>query len=220
MILDTDSNVTLVITSCNRYDLLDITLQSILKHNTYPIKEYIVIEDGVMNSNLQQIMTKYPNITWIIAGERLGQLKCIDLAYSKIETEYIFHCEDDWEFYRDGFIEVSMDYLVNNPNIIQLWLRERYDTNGHPIEPGTNLLALNYENGNWNGFSFNPGLKRLSDYKKIGSYKTVVENYDQLTGVHGESNIGKQYRDIGYRAAIVEQGYVRHIGWNRRVAQQ
>jgi hypothetical protein len=32
----------------------------------------------------------------IVNKKRMGQLFSIDKAYSVVDTEYIFHCEDDW----------------------------------------------------------------------------------------------------------------------------
>src|SRR6516165_10513867 len=39
-------SVTAVLTSCARYDLLERTLDSFYKHNTFPIERMIVVEDG------------------------------------------------------------------------------------------------------------------------------------------------------------------------------
>ena len=36
----------MVITSCGRQDLLERTLDSFLRYNTHPIKEFIIMEDG------------------------------------------------------------------------------------------------------------------------------------------------------------------------------
>ncbi|MCQ5167817.1 hypothetical protein NE645_17870, partial [Roseburia hominis] len=41
------------------------------------------------------------------------------LAHGLI-TAYIFHCEDDWEFYRPGFVEDSRAILENKPEILQV----------------------------------------------------------------------------------------------------
>ena len=38
--------ITVVITSCNRPDLLERTFNSFIKTNTYQIKKYIIIEDS------------------------------------------------------------------------------------------------------------------------------------------------------------------------------
>ena len=41
----------------------------------------------------------------IFNENRQGQIKSVDYAYSMVETPYIFHLEDDWEFYESYFIE-------------------------------------------------------------------------------------------------------------------
>jgi hypothetical protein len=180
------ANITLVLTSCGRYDLLAQTLDSFYKYNTYPIKEVIISED------------------W----NRDGQTKSIDRAYSRVTTPYIFHCEEDWVFYKSGFIEKSLEILEKYPNILQVWLREHNDTNGHPI---VKLPQFEFETmlnpwGVWGGFSWNPGLRRLADYKALG--KTFTE----LTQEHIVSQV---YTSLGFHAAITPTGYVRHIGWDR-----
>src|ERR1035441_5909366 len=106
-----NAEITLVLTSCGRYDLLSQTLESFYKFNTYSIKEVIIVED------------------W----NREGQIKSIDKAYARVKTPYIFACEDDWCFYKSGFIEKSLEILEKYPKILQVWLREHNDTNGHPI---------------------------------------------------------------------------------------
>ena len=40
------SKITMVLTSCGRNDLLEKTLDSFFKYNTYPIERYIIIEDS------------------------------------------------------------------------------------------------------------------------------------------------------------------------------
>lgn len=211
--------VTVVLTSCNRYDLLEQTIDSFLAYNTYTnIKDFFVIEDFYYNQNINRLIIKYPSIKFIINDQRIGQIKSIDKIYKNINTKYIFHMEDDWLFYRSGFIEESVEFLEKseNMNIIQLWLRERHDTNGHPVVG--NLLSLNYVN-EWHGFSFNPGLKRLSDYKILSSYEKAVQDYKSKYYFpnNPESIIGIIYKNLGYRAAISEKGFLRHIGYGRTV---
>lgn len=203
-------SVSLVVTSCSRPDLLKRTLDSFYKYNTYPISKVIIIEDGIGTTpDIQNIV--YLN------SEHRGQVPSIDLAYSYVDTPYIFHCEDDWEFYDYGFIEASLDILEKHNNILQVWLREHNDTNTHPIvklhefEFETMRAGMNM----WHGFSWNPGLRRLSDYKRIGSYS----EYSGHDNASTESNIGCLYKDLGYHAAILPKGYVRHIGWGRSVTK-
>ena len=62
-----------------------------------------------------------------------GQVKLIDQAYAQVDTPYIFHLEDDWEFHRPGFMEKSRAFLEADPKILLVWLRAWNDTSGHPL---------------------------------------------------------------------------------------
>lgn len=216
-----DELVTLVITSCGRVNLLKKTIESFDTHNTYPITKRIIIEDSGDVNVYNQLQELYGDTYSIIFNEpKLGQIKSIDRAYQEIETDWIFHCEDDWEFYREGFIENSFSVLIPNPEIIQVWLRAHDDTNKHPILPPKLstvenvdyfLLDNNYTDGvgeNWGGFGFNPGLRRMSDYITLGS------NYDK---VGHEKEVSQWYASRGFSAAILNKPAVRHIGWGKHV---
>ena len=121
--------VSLVITSCGRFDLLEKTLDSFFEENTYPIKKVIITEDSTEGNKLKKLVSKYKNQNFdlIINETRLGQLKCIDKAYKKVDTEYVFHCEDDWLFLKEGFIEKSLEVIEDNPKIAIVGLRPRED---------------------------------------------------------------------------------------------
>jgi hypothetical protein len=206
-----DKKITFALTSCGRPDLLERTLDSFLEMNTYPIEKYIINEDSAIEGINDNLIKKYSylNIEWILNKERFGQIKSIDNMYSKIDTEYIFHCEEDWLFTNKSFIEKSLDILENNEKILQVWLRAKNDTNGHPIEDYSDnfdLVKLGYM-GVWNGFSFNPGLRRLSDYKLLGKYKNIGH----------EPQISEKYKELGFRVAILKEKHVEHIGWGLHV---
>jgi len=205
-------DVTLVLTSCGRPDLLERTLESFYRYNTYPIQEAIIVEDGPEHRPKFPI----PNLKYLVNGVREGQVVSIDKAYAEVGTPYIFHCEDDWEFFKPGFIEASLDVLDRYTNILQVWLRAHLDTNQHPIVTceGFDVPILDPDYA-WRGFSWNPGLRRLIDYQRIGGYG----RYWQGTNAQTEWMIGDVYRGLGYRAAILpdSEGYVRHIGWLRGV---
>lgn len=218
------NEVTLCLTSCGRPDLLQITLESFFKFNTYPIQKILIIDDsGLANMKteksrvyLENLFAAFP-ITWIYNTKNEGQIACIDKIYSMVKTPFIFHCEDDWEFYKSGFIETSLPVLKKNPQCIQVWLRELYDTNGHPLIYKDKLWQLtpNYL-GSWHGFSFNPGLRRLSDYRLIKNY-SLHTTFDKQRPWQSEASIGEIYKKLNFFAAILPEGYVRHIGSGRHV---
>lgn len=223
-----NEDVTLVITSCNRPNELFKTLTSFFKYNTYPIKDIIIIDDSGINNCINNCIKVIPsniNSTLIYNEHNIGQIKSIDKAYSLVKTKYIFHCEDDWEFYEKGFIEISLDILKLNDKILNVWLREYKNfvvlRNGHPINKQIidnkyRVLSTFKERTNiWSGFTFNPGLRRLKDYKLFSPYSQFI-NSDKcgLGGV--EQALSKIYNKHQYISAITlnEEGFVKHIGWN------
>ncbi|MBK6807259.1 MAG: hypothetical protein IPG84_21505 [Betaproteobacteria bacterium] len=46
-------------------------------------------------------------IELIVNDPPVGQMTSIDRAYALVDTPYVFHCEDDWRFFRSGFVEES-----------------------------------------------------------------------------------------------------------------
>lgn len=200
------NDITCVITSCGRLDLLRQTVDSLRKY--YDFKEWIIIEDG--GKDLSDFASE--NVTIITNIPKLGQIRSIDKGYRLVKTTYIFHCEDDWEFYRGGFIEESLSILENYPSILQVHLRDQKDMNGHPIVNLKNTFDLVDTNYKWRGFSFNPGLRRLADYTP---YSKIVGNPSKTSSPKDEQKIGEYYFEKGYITAILKQPAVRHIGQNQ-----
>ena len=234
------SDVTFVLTSCGRMDLLEKTLDSFFKYNTYPIDRYLIIEDSTNTDVFERCKSlnieKYNNkLEFIFNHEKLGQSASIDKAYSNVETEYIFHCEDDWEFYQGGFIEDSIKVLKTQPKVIQSWIRPKSDGILNKIQNKINSLPLGVcvriveptsfivKNANidgsdivvtdFMGFSWNPGVKRLKDWEELPN---------GYAGFEREHLVDQYYRSRGFMVVSLskndEEGYVKHIGWNRRAA--
>lgn len=230
--------VTFVLTSCDRNDLLEKTLDSFFNWNTYQIDQYIIIEDSgnveVFKECEKLNNEKYGGkLEFIFNYEKLGQSASIDKAYSMVNTEYIFHCEEDWEFYRGGFIEDSIKVFKTQPKVIQSWIRPKSDNILNQIQNKIYQLPLNVfirivdpvsfivkganEDGsdmvikNYMGFSWNPGLKRLKDWKELPN---------GYSGFEREHLVDQYYRDNGFMVVSLSKddndGYVKHIGWNRR----
>ena len=232
--------VTFVLTCCGRVDLLERTLDTFFEHNDYPIERYIITEDSADEEVFEQCRKlnkeKYNNkLEFIFNHDKLGQSASIDKAYSKVDTEYIFHCEEDWEFYRGGFIQDSIKVLKTQPKVLQVWIRPKSDKILNKIEQkrytlpggikvrrvlpasfvvrganedGTDMIIKNYM-----GFSWNPGVKRRKDWQSLeGGYSSFER----------EHLVDHHYRDLGYMVVSLSEddndGYVRHTGWGRRAA--
>lgn len=210
-----EPDVTVVITSCGRYDLLEQTLRSFRIFNTdQGVARMLVVEDG--DGEPREICERY-RAELMRVGEQVGQAAAIDRAYRTVGTPYVFHCEDDWEFYREEFIERSRRVLEIDKSCVCVWLRAWDDLNGHPLSFASRcrsfgVLAYGYLE-RWHGFTWNPGLRRLSDYLQIESFARFARD-----GHEAEGGANEEYRKLGYRAVILDEtGYVRHIGYGRTV---
>lgn len=209
--------VSFLITSCGRPDLLKRTIDSFIAHNAYPIANYILIEDSGSLEMAGFIHRHFGETfgTIIVNDPKLGQIGSIDRAYREVATPYVFHCEDDWQFVRGGFIERSFQLLEEDPRIVNVWLRGLHETSGHPVEPerlmsgsGVPYRRMAFDaSGTCHGFTFNPTLKRMSDYALL----------QPLAALGSEGAVAQRYRDLGFYAVTLEEVYVEHIGQGRHV---
>lgn len=210
-------SVSIVITSCNRPDLLKRTIASFLQYNTYPITEWIISEDsGIPNVN-SELMKEHPEFTWIQTEKRRGQIRSIDEAYSHVKTDYVFHLEEDWETYKDGAIAESLKIMENTEKVSAVMCRKHDPRVYHMSDTPPYLKCW----GGWGYYSFNPGLRRMSDYKTFfkSSFATFT-NASGGGGLRSEREVNDFYKDMGYRMALTPdpEGYIKHIGDNRHVA--
>ena len=209
---------TVALTSCGRFDLLEQTLDSLMSRLEEPLAKVIIIEDSG-NSAVETVVRKFAhktNFEILINTPSLGQLRSIDRLYSNIDTEWIFHCEDDWEFYSDGFISDSFAILkeVDSCSMVNLrstqCLRRPQTVPINVTSGGVRYQVLRSENEPWAGVHFNPGLRRLKDYRIIGPYADFGKWAD-------EKRISQCYIELGYRVACLVEPKVRHLGEFRTV---
>lgn len=205
--------ITVVITSCNRFDLLEDTLKSFFKFNTYPVEKILIIEDSGDRKGLENVLRKfrYDKFETIVNPEQLGQQKSIDKAYAQVTSEYIFHCEDDWDFLRKGFIEDSLALMEAFPKIVTVWGRSASE---YPVDffsdEEKEYQGIRYSEVQKDIFTLNPSLKRVSDYHLMGSF-------EQYTPGQFERQISDVFSGQGYTAVILSEPFTNHLGWHRRI---
>jgi hypothetical protein len=184
-----EKKITVCLTSCGRFDLLEESIKSLTQFwDGLPPEAFYINEDSGLP--LPEVIGTHIKNVWLnceykeFAGLK-NQIAGIDRMYKEVKTPYIFHTECDWLFHRTGFIAQSMDILEANPKIMQVWIRAQNDRNGHPVvgipritsnRTRYQMLKSDYK-GQWCGASFNPGLRRLSDYKNTfpNGYSGVTE---------------------------------------------
>lgn len=119
-------NITVIITGCNRLDLLSRTITAFEKYNAglnknYSIIQRIMIDDCKNKEVAKKIVDAYvPKYYLIFSGEsdlektqenhkddRISRV--IDITHNVVQTPWIISMEDDWEFKKPGFIESVFD---------------------------------------------------------------------------------------------------------------
>lgn len=206
--------ITLLITSFNRRDLLKQTTES-LATKIGIIENVIIIEDSGDKDMHLWLRKHFGSCTLILNETNIGAYESIDFAYSVIKTPYVLHCEDDWQFYRGGFIEPSLKILESNPSIMQVNLSNEENM---PIEPevfkagdaeyrimGTDI------NGWWHGYSNRPNIRSMEGYQKTKPWARF--KHEDLS-IH-ECQVGLEYYRLGYKAAVLNDYFCTHIGLNR-----
>lgn len=231
--------ITVVLTSCGRQDLLARTVRSFEKYATTElIDEFIIVEDGpIDNSFVKELMPSIKNIRLLNSPvPKRGQLVNIEWVYPQVKTPYIFHCEDDWEFNAPNFIEDSYAIMEAHPACLQVFMSShqyqwQVAYNRSWVEDTVYTVGdlkfwklrpwIQHDGGL--GFSFNPGLRRLSDYYKIGGYRAPVESrygpgFEEKDGCLIERTNAEHYQRIGMWCASLEPaGRVEHIGIGRHI---
>jgi hypothetical protein len=212
-----DSLVTFVLTSCGRFDLLEQTLSSFLTYNTAPIVRYIVVEDSANQGVFSVVCKTKVKMEVLVNDPPVGQLAAIDRAYALVSTPYIFHCQDDWLFFRSGFIEQSLALLESFPELTNIICRSSGQNPVHDkLYKGTDLLnhheikfrrARLQNDPVWGGYSFNPGLRRLSDYRRLGLFAPMRH----------EAFISRFFRQLGKSIAALDEPAYQTIGRERSI---
>lgn len=210
--------VTAVLTSCGRLDLLERTITSLSKEFWDKIPVKILTEDSADHKIFEKIKKENESgylqgWTVILNDPKLGQSASIDKAYSMVETKYVFHLEDDWEFYDDKFIDRSLPILEKYDNIMQVTFRSNspHPTDGYLYEEGTEsefgVLIPGYNE--WPGYTYNPNIFKFSCYESV---KPIS---------------GKQEKEVGFifneldlhtvrltKTSVDHIGDGRHVGWD------
>jgi hypothetical protein len=212
-----ESPISFVLTSCGRFDLLEETLSSFFRHNRAPIARYILVEDSGDDAVRESVAKCGIEFTILVNNPKLGQLRSIDRAYAAVETPFILHCEDDWRFLRGGFIEESIRILNAFPNVSGVHLRrtgqnplfdEGFKNSEISVFEDIRFRVMNLQRcPPWGGYSFNPSVVRVADYKAMGPFSKFRH----------EPQISEAFAQRGRAIACLEEPACETIGRGRHV---
>lgn len=192
-----------LLTSCGRFDLLQHTVDSLLKNQQKNL--FIDIHEDSRAIDLKN--TERANINVIFTGG-VGQHASIERFLTfYTDQKYYLHLEDDWEFNNEyDWIEKSLEIMRNDESVIKVLCREN---SPHPCvhdpELGYGYIQpWNAPDGTlWSGFSWNPGVTRLDLLNQFAPFPKWEQELAQ--------NIFK----AGYKVVELIKPVYKHIGDGR-----
>lgn len=197
------SEITLVITAMDRLDLLEITLKSFLKYNTYPIKELIIRDDSNLESVYKQtkLLLDSLEINYrLLDMGNFGQIKSIDTLMSEVKSDLYFFLEEDWEFHRSGFIQDCLTIL--DEDTIQVRVRDIDDGSKATLGEEQVKDGVKYSEVLSHRFSFNPFLGQMKFYTPYSNRKIDICLEHTLD-------------NHGFRVYSLINGACKHIGFTK-----
>ena len=202
-----------VLTSCARFDLLRRTVESFAAHADIAPRQFIIVEDSG-SDEVRGALSGIDLPFEFVVHHRQGQARSIDAGYALVKTPFVFHCEDDWEFFRGGFIGESFAVLNAHPKVSAVMLRGRDEHRKFKKLPSEKIGGVEYFRAHaglhWHyfGYAYNPGLRRMSDYRRIAP----------LADIGGEREVSFVFLRLGFATAHLEVPAVCHLGYGRRTA--
>lgn len=191
-----------LLTSCDRHDLLQVTINSLSEKQQYPIN-LVINEDSIIAVT---VSGNY-SVTHTLG---IGQHHAIEQCLLNQLDKYYLHLEDDWLFENTyDWISESVKIMEADPTVIKVLCR-----NGSP-HPCTHdrvtksgiaygiLEPWQNDSITWCGFSWNPGVTRLDLLQQFIPFRDR------------EESLAASIHLAGYRIAELSIPIYTHIGDGR-----
>ena len=201
--------VTLCLTIGKRPDLLKRTLDSLLHRIEF--SKIIAINDFRDEATNAMFKAICPDGHLISLDHQLGHHAAVDFMYARVNTPYVFHCEDDWLFDTSIDLNSTIKLLESDPCISQVCLRKISDFNFLESDQ-TRILEVPHTNGpyfrldplhpQWHGYTFNPHLAKIDMWKTLGGFHRFKK----------ERHVSRHLRSEGRFSAYISPGSCQHIG--------
>ncbi len=219
--------VTLVVTTCRRLDLFIKTINAFLACCTDHdrIGRWICIDDNSSEHDRRQMKERFPFFEFVWKGpEDRGHAKSLQMLQDVVTSPYVFHLEDDQEFFvQSDYITRCLKGLSVGTSIGQCLVNLNYAESlddyqiqggmpfqidgqafvAHLFDPGREIVQ-GLSNCHWPHFSLRPGLVRRQVWD-LGFH--CVPFF--------EREFASRYTAAGWRTLFLPDIYHRHTG--RRV---
>jgi hypothetical protein len=185
------------------------------------ISRWLVCDDHSSNEDIVEMKRRYPFLE-IIKSPGRGQAASINHLFSQVETEWFFHCEDDWLFIKkDNFLQKLFDvafddYWIKNVtlrywtgNLVKSKKTRGLAYNVHQYIPDQYAKAVWEKNDcKWYGYTLNPGLQHKPTVDKLGKYNIEYN----INSRFWDRPPAVKYLTLGFKRANLLDKYIEHIG--------
>ena len=214
-------NISFVLTSCGRFDLLEQTIAS-MEPWVFDFAEKIVIDDS---GRPHEVLDKLQERGFLVLSNstRKGQHYSIDRAYSQATCPYIFHCQDDWMFDQCPNLDLARYILDINPRLSQVCFSdfEAGHKTKYPHDYKRRLDAMKFTVVDYNGVTWRYPAFSLSRKRPASrSYpftphlikRTTVDRFFPYSQYFAEYDLAREAQWQGYTVVYQSPGTCVHIG--------
>jgi len=227
--------VTLTMTTCKRFDLFQITVNSILNClDIEMIDFWLCVDDNSSEEDRNKMKELYPFFTFVFKNkEDKGHPRSMNIIKRTVKTPYFFHLEDDFKFFaKRNYIRDAMDVLNSDRAIGQCLINKNYSEIERDIGIKGGIFkktdsGLRYyihefvqteeEKAEWNkkhgfGSSSNywPHFSLRPSLLRTGVINEIGDFHENVG--HFEMEYAYRYAGKGYVSAFFEGIYCFHTG--------
>jgi hypothetical protein len=201
--------LTVVLTSCGRFDLLEETVASFLEH--FDTDRIVIADDAGDTGAAARFDSKFPQAEMRVNAPKLGQMRSIDALYASVQTPYVVHLEDDWRFLGGVDLDKVVRFLEVRPDVSVVCIGYRFDERFKQSARKTTQDGIDYwvwdldAHPKWFSYSFNPSVGRLALWREIGPYARFKT----------EEDLSQFVKARGTRIAMLIPSVAEHIGDER-----
>ena len=192
--------ITLTMTSCKRFDLFEVTVNSFLNccRDLHKIDRWICIDDNSSEEDRVKMQTQYPFFEFYMKTlEQKGHPQSMNMIRTLVKTPYFFHMEDDFHFFCErNYISDCLDVIGSDHRIRQCAVNQNYAE----IPENINILGGDYK-------QTNTGL-RYYIHEQVGLDLTD----DEWTRKHGCGMSSNYWPHFTFRPALTETAVLHELG--------
>lgn len=203
------AKLTVVLTSCGRFDLLEETVASFLEH--FDTDRIVIADDAGDAGAAARFGSKFPQAEMRVNAPKLGQMRSIDALYASVQTPYVAHLEDDWKFSGGVDLDKVVRFLEARPDVSVVCIGYRFDKRFAASARETTQDGIGYwvwdldAHPKWFSYSFNPSVGRLAFWREHGPYEHFKT----------EEGLSQFAKGRGLRIAMLIPSLADHIGDER-----